>query len=137
MGKALSKILFADDDPDIHLILNISLQAIPNVEIKSALSGEEAVKIAMEFLPDLILLDVMMPKMDGIVTLKTLRLLPTFSKTPVIFLTAKSQKNEVEEYLKLGILDVVIKPFDPIKLPTTLLELWEKYQRKNSLDSSV
>lgn len=124
MKRELKKILFIDDDDDIHLIVNISLQEIPHIEIRSALSGEEGLKIAMDFHPDLILLDVMMPKMDGIATLQALKMLPSLAATPVVFLTAKSQKNEVEEYLKSEVVDVITKPFDPMTLPKRILEIW-------------
>lgn len=127
MNQPLKKILFVDDDEDIHMIVNISLRDIPQAELRCVLSGEEAIKIAMEFLPDLILLDVMMPNMDGISTLKALRLLPSLAHTPVIFVTAKAQKSEVEEYLKLGILDVIVKPFDPSNFPNKVLEIWNRY----------
>ncbi|QLH37612.1 MAG: response regulator [Parachlamydiaceae bacterium] len=111
----------------MHLIVKICLRDIPDIEFRSAFSGEEGIKIAMDFQPDLILLDVMMPGMDGIATLKTLRLLPSLAKTPVIFLTAKAQKNEVEEYFKCGIVDVIVKPFDPNTLAKNVQEIWEKY----------
>lgn len=124
MTKELKKILFVDDDPDIHFIVKICLKEIPGVELRSATSGEEAIEIAMKFLPDLIILDVMMPKMDGIATLQAIRLLPSIAKTPVIFLTAKAQKNEVEDYFNYGILDVIIKPFDALSLAGKIQEIW-------------
>lgn len=111
------KILFVDDDQDIHTIVTIVLQDLPNVELRSAFSGEEAIKMAMDFQPDLILLDVMMPKMDGIATLQALKLLPSMKDTRIVFITAKAQKNEIDDYFKYGILDVIIKPFDPITFP--------------------
>jgi two-component system OmpR family response regulator len=127
MRQELKKILFVDDDEDIHFIVKLCLRDIPGVEFRSAFSGEEALKIAMDFKPDLILLDVMMPKMDGIATLKAIKLLPTLAMTPVVFLTAKVQKNEVEEYLKSGILDVIVKPFDPSTLAQLLQQIWNKH----------
>ncbi len=128
MVRELKKILFVDDDADIHLIVTMCLQDLPNVEVRSAMSGEEALKIAMEFQPDLILLDVMMPKMDGIATLKTLKLIPSLANIPVVFVTARAQKNEVEEYFKYGIADLIIKPFDPISLADHVNKVWDKSQ---------
>lgn len=125
MTQQLKKILFVDDDEDIHLIVKICLRDIPNAEVRTVFSGEEAIKVAMEFQPDLILLDIMMPNMDGISTLKALRLLPSLAKTPVIFLTAKAQKSEIDEYFKYGILDVIAKPFDPNFLAKSILSAWE------------
>ncbi len=124
MSKELKKILFVDDDEDIHLIVKLSLHEIPNLEFRSAYSGEDAIKIAMEFLPDLILLDVMMPKMDGFATLQAIRLMPTLLNIPIIFLTARVQKAEIETYLKLGVLDVITKPFDPATFAPNILKLF-------------
>lgn len=129
MIKNLKKILFVDDDEDIHLIVRMCLQEIPDLDLQSALSGEEGIKIAMQFQPDLILLDVMMPIMDGISTLQALKLIPAFAKTPIIFLTAKAQKNEIEEYFKLGVFDVIVKPFDPLTFAQNIQQIWEKYQQ--------
>jgi CheY-like chemotaxis protein len=130
VSKDLRKILFIDDDQDIHLIVKLSLRAIPNLEMCSALSGEEGIKIAMEFQPDLILLDVMMPKMDGIVTLQMVKLLPSLANTPVIFVTAKAQKDEIEEYFKHGVLDVIVKPFTPAIFTQNILKIWNGYQNQ-------
>lgn len=132
MNKKLKKILFVDDDPDAHLIVKISLQELSDIELYTALSGEEAIKIALNTHPDLILLDVMMPDLDGIVTLQAIKLLPSLAKTPVVFLTARVQKNEIAEYFKCGILDVITKPFNPITLPETINQIWEKYQKSTS-----
>lgn len=129
MTKELKKILYIDDDQDIHMIVDLCLREIPNVELKSAYSGEEGIRMAMDFRPDLILLDVMMPKMDGIATLQSLKLQPSFANTPVVFLTAKAQKNEIENYFKYGICDVIIKPFDPMTLGETVQKIWENYQK--------
>ena len=87
---------------------------------------EEAVKIALEFQPDLMLLDVMMPKMDGIATLQAIKLLPSLVNTPVIFITARSQKDEIESYRKQGVLDVITKPFDPSTFAQNLIKICSK-----------
>lgn len=127
MGKELKKILLIDDDKDIHIIVKFSLRDLPEVELSAVLSGEEGVKAAMDLHPDLILLDVMMPDMDGIATLQAIKLFPSLANTPVIFLTAKAQKNEVEEYYKHGVLDVIVKPFDPTTFSTEITKLWKKH----------
>ena len=129
MTKDLKKILFVDDDEDIHLIVRMCLQEIPELDLQSAFSGEEGIKIAMEFHPDLILLDVMMPIMDGISTLQALNLIPIFAKTPIIFVTAKAQKSEIESYFKLGVFDVIVKPFDPLTFAQNVQQIWDKYQQ--------
>lgn len=130
MDRELKKILFVDDDEDIHVIVNMCLRDIPNVEIESALSGEEGLKKAMSFHPDLILLDVMMPQMDGIATLHAIKLIPTLAKTPVLFVTAKAQKEEIEAYFKYGIVDVIVKPFDPMTFADSVQTLWKNYVPK-------
>lgn len=130
MSNGLKKILFIDDDEDIHLIVKLCFRDIAGLEFRSATSGEEGIRIAMDFLPDLILLDVMMPKMDGIATLQALKLLPKLSKTPVVFFTAKAQKAELEQYFKSGVEDVIVKPFDPMTLSKTVQAIWEKFQAK-------
>lgn len=130
MGDHLKKILFIDDDQDIHMILEISLEAIPGLEMRSAYSGEEGIRTALDFEPEMILLDVMMPDMDGAATLKAMRLLPKLSKTLVVFITARAQGSEIEEYIKEGAFDVVVKPFDPMTLPDTLQKIWERFKRQ-------
>lgn len=128
MRKDLKKILFVDDDEDIHLILQFAFRGVPGLIVRSVLSGEEGIKAALEFQPDIILLDVMMPNMDGIATLQTLKVLPSLTNIPVIFLTAKAQKDEVESYFKYGIADVIVKPFDPETLINQVRTVWEKSQ---------
>lgn len=127
-SKKLSKILIVDDDEDILIISKIAIKAIPDVTIFCASSGEDGVKMALEKSPDLILLDIMMPVMDGIATLKAMRLIPSTAKIPVVFFTARVNPKGVEEYLKLGAIDVIIKPFDPLELPNILCDIWDKYQ---------
>ena len=97
--------------------------------MKSCTSGKEALQIIPEFQPDLILLDVMMPEMDGLTTLKAIKQLPGFNSIPVIFLTAKVQQNEVQEYFKYEILDVIIKPFDPTTLCSNIEKSWGKLEK--------
>lgn len=124
----LKKILFIDDDADIHFIIKMCLEDIPGVELCFALSGEEGIKKAMELHPDMILLDMMMPVMDGIATLRAFKLLPSVAKIPVVFFTARAQKSEIDEYLKMGALDVIVKPFDPILLADTIQQIWKKIE---------
>lgn len=79
------------------------------------------------FAPDLILLDVMMPGMDGPATLSALHALPETTSTPVIFMTAKVQKIEIENYRKMGAIDVIPKPFDPMTLAQTVRDIWARH----------
>ena len=102
------------------------LETIHGFTLEVCSSGNEAVQKAEAFNPDLILLDVMMPNMDGPETLERLRVFPTLAVTPVVFMTAKVQPQEVQAYLDLGAVGVIAKPFDPMILADQLREIWER-----------
>lgn len=110
------KVLYVEDDPDIRAVAEIALQDVGGFTTVICESGTEAVEKAPGFEPELILLDVMMPGMDGPSTLQALRKLPGLERVPVIFMTARLQKSEIEEYWDLGALGVIPKPFDPMTL---------------------
>lgn len=124
---SLTRILLVEDDPDIQTVACLGLKAVGGFTVEVCSSGSEAIQKAPIFAPDLILLDVMMPGMDGMTTLKALRELPQTLSTPVIFLTAKVQTHEVAYYKQLGVLDVIAKPFDPMTLSVTLNRMWSQY----------
>lgn len=127
INKDLHKLLIIDDDPDILTIAKYALKKEAKLEVRSANSGEEGLLVAKSFIPDLILLDVMMPHMDGITTLKNLRLSHETQHIPVAFFTAKVTKEEIDSYAHEGVIDVVIKPFDPLKFLETITQIWHKY----------
>jgi DNA-binding response OmpR family regulator len=106
------KILIIDDDADIRSIARLSLSRLGGMEVIEAASGGEGVRRAREETPDVILLDMMMPTMDGLDTLAALRAQPATALTPVIFLTARAGE-EAERLRALGAAGVLIKPFDP------------------------
>ena len=110
------KILIIDDDADIRSIARLSLSRVGGMEVIEAGSGVEGVRKAHEENPDVILLDMMMPTMDGLATLAALRSRPATASTPVIFLTAKAVGDQVERMMSLGAAGVLIKPFDPRSL---------------------
>jgi two-component system OmpR family response regulator len=111
------QVLHVDDDDDIREVAAFSLAIDPQIELRSAASGAEALAILdAGFRPDVILLDVMMPGLDGPGTLALIRELPAHAETPVIFMTARAQTSETDQYRALGALDVIIKPFDPMAL---------------------
>lgn len=124
--RELNRILYVEDEPDIQAVAQIALEAVGGFTIKTCSSGAEAIAAAADFKPDLILLDVMMPGMDGPTTLAELRKLPTTANTPAMFMTAKVQPQEIEYFKSLGALDVVAKPFDPMSLSNHIREIWEK-----------
>lgn len=124
----LKHILFIEDDPDIQVIACMALEDLGGFTVQVCSTGNEALDTAAtEPPPDLILLDVMMPGMNGPDTLKALRNIPQTSTTPAIFMTAKVQTHEVEHYRAMGAIDVIAKPFDPMTLASTLTALWEDY----------
>lgn len=126
MHTELQRILYVEDDPDIQAIAVMVLETIHGFTLEVCSSGNEAVQKAEAFNPDLILLDVMMPNMDGPETLERLREFPTLAVTPVVFMTAKVQPQEVQAYLDLGAVGVIAKPFDPMILADQLREIWER-----------
>lgn len=126
MPKELKKILYIEDEEDIASIAMIALQDIGGFNIMYCASGEEALKNAESFDPDLIIVDVMMPEMDGPTTIRELKKNPKFQDTPFIFMTAKTQASEIKEYLAMGAENVITKPFDPITLADQVKEIWEK-----------
>ncbi len=129
MPKLLERILYVEDDPDIQQITIMVLETISGFTLAACSSGREAVSKAIEFNPDLILLDVMMPGMDGPETLRELRKFPQLADTPTVFMTAKVQPQEVQEYLSMGALAVIAKPYDPMTLANELKTIWGKRPR--------
>ena len=110
------RILHVDDEPDIRDVVDMSLGLDPDFEVRACASGAEAIAAAAEWRPLLILLDVMMPGMDGQTTLTQLRKNPQTSSIPVIFMTARAQTREVEHFIALGAQGVISKPFDAMTL---------------------
>jgi two-component system OmpR family response regulator len=110
------RVLHVDDEPDIRAVVEIALGLDPEVSLRGCGSGAEALIAAADRVPDLILLDVMMPNMDGPTTLAHLRESPKTANIPVVFMTARAQARELEHFLSLGAAGVIAKPFDPMKL---------------------
>lgn len=122
------KILYVDDEDDIREIAVMSLELDSEISVKSCESGSEALTIAPEWLPDLILLDVMMPGMDGPETLERLRQAPETSSIPVVFVTARTQPEDLERFMSLGAAGVISKPFDPMTLSEQARALFAKIE---------
>ena len=123
---AIKKILHVEDEPDIREVARLALEAVGGFAVESCASGEDALAKAPGFKPDIVLLDVMMPGMDGPTTLRRLRALPGFERTPVIFMTAKAMPQEIERFKELGALDVITKPFDPMGLADQVRAIWTR-----------
>ncbi len=122
----IAKIMMVDDEPRIRRIGELSLRGVGKWQVVLAGSGREAVELARRERPDVILLDVMMPGMDGPATLAELRDGDDTRLIPVIFLTAKAQRHEVERYRLLGAAGVLTKPFDPMTLPEEIRSIVER-----------
>ena len=127
MAKGLlKKILYVEDDSDIREIARLALVDVGGFIVQICSYGEEALKLAPHFKPDLIILDVMMPDMDGISTYKAFRELKDTALTPIIFLTAKVQTEDIKQYLEMGVLEVIYKPFDPLTLADSIRNIWNR-----------
>ena len=124
----LERILYVEDDPDIQAVATMALERVGGFTVAAFSSGRRAVAGAAEFSPDLILLDIMMPEMDGPTTLTKLREQSSLAGTPVVFFTAKVQPAEVEHYKSLGALDVIAKPFDPMSLAGQVNNIWKRHR---------
>ena len=121
------KLLVIDDEEDIREVASLTLELKEGWDVAAAGSGAEGLKLARDGAPDAILLDVMMPDMDGPTTLRLLRNLPETRSIPVIFLTAKVQAADRRRYLGMGVNGVIAKPFDPLTLGRSICEClsWE------------
>lgn len=128
MADKLIRIMYVEDEPDIQMVARLALESLGGFTVEISSSGEEALARAPEFLPQLILLDVMMPGMDGARTLGKLREMPQFADTPVVFMTAKVQSAEVAGYREMGAVDVIPKPFDPMTLASQVQAIWERHR---------
>jgi CheY-like chemotaxis protein len=117
------KVLLVDDEADIRRIAALSLSGVGGMEVAQASGGSEGIRMAREDRPDVILLDMMMPGLDGPATFQALRSDPETSAIPVVFLTAKAMSAEVDRLRGMGARGVLIKPFDPMALPRLLREL--------------
>jgi len=113
MTTTLQKILYVEDDDLIAEIVVMTLEDLGGFEVVHASSGKEALSIFPVFQPQLILLDVMMPGMDGVETLKNIRELESDTHVPAVFVTAKAQAHEQDLYTSFGAVGVIVKPFDP------------------------
>jgi CheY-like chemotaxis protein len=122
--STLQRILYVEDEADIQAVAKLSLEMVGGFTVKICSSGEEALREAEAFAPDMILLDVMMPGIDGPNTLMGLRQIPSLANIPVAFMTAKVQPQEIAHYKSLGAKDVIPKPFDPMTLATQVRAVW-------------
>nr|WP_211295361.1 response regulator [Meinhardsimonia xiamenensis] len=123
----MKKILHVEDDPDISEITRMALEGLHGFAVCSCLEWRDALEKCVEFKPDLLLLDVMMPGKTGPELLTELRRLPGMERTPAIFMTAKVQASEIEAFLAAGAIAVLTKPFDPMTLGDQIRAEWARH----------
>lgn len=123
----LNRLMYIEDEPDIRAVAEIALSQVAGFEIKICENGYDGIDLIHSFNPQLVLLDVMMPNMDGPQILKKIHDMPEFQNTPVIFITAKAQTEEIDKLKKLGALDVITKPFNPMTLGNDIRIIWQSY----------
>ena len=121
----MTKVLIAEDEPDIRELITFTLR-FSGYEVVAASNGEEAVQLTKQEKPDLILLDVRMPKMTGYEACQLIKADPSSADTPVMFLSAKGQENEIRTGLQAGATEYLLKPFAPDQLISRIQEVLAK-----------
>lgn len=128
--SVLRSVLYVDDEPDICEIVALALALDGTLDVRTCGSGGEAIAAALDSPPDLLLLDVMMPELDGPATLARLRAEPALARVPVVFVTAKSLPSELQRFRALGAADVISKPFEPMQLLAQVRAIWERLDER-------
>jgi two-component system, OmpR family, response regulator len=126
------KVLIIEDEEDIRRIAAVSLSKVGGMSVAEAGSGPEGLQKARSEMPDVILLDVMMPLIDGPATLQALKSDPATASIPIIFLTAKAMEDELGRLKELGAAGVLVKPFDPLLLPNQVNALLSAFNKGNA-----
>jgi CheY-like chemotaxis protein len=122
----LNRICYVEDDEDIQRIVRMTLERVGKMTVEVVGDPTMAIEAMTAFKPDLVMLDWMMPKMDGPTLFRQMKLRPETSSLPVVFITAKASQHDLEELLKLGAAGAISKPFSPRDLPDQLRAIWAK-----------
>jgi len=125
-------VLVADDEPDVLFMTSFTLRSLGGFKVIEARNGEEALEIARREQPAIMVLDIKMPRMTGYEVCRQARADPTLSKTPIILLSAKGQKSELEEGWSAGATEYMLKPYAPDILIKRIREILETHERGNS-----
>ena len=120
------RVLYVEDEADIRTIAKAAMESIGGLNVKACESGSEALAAAKAFDPEIIVLDVMMPGMTGPETFTRLREIDGFAKKPIVFMTAKVQRDEISDYFRLGAVGVISKPFDVVTLSDQIKSYWQQ-----------
>lgn len=131
-SEALRTVALVEDEPDIRAIGRMALEAVGGYEVSEYISGQDALAGLPGNQPDVILLDMMMPGLDGVETFARLRAHATLAAVPVIFMTARVQPEEVVGYMARGAAGVIAKPYDPMTLAADVAKLWSAFHAKAS-----
>jgi len=123
----LQRVLHVEDDPSIRMVTSVALEKVGKLQVLSCESGQQALEKAVAYDPQVLLLDVMMPQMDGPTTLGELGKILDLSERLVLFMTAKVQQKEIDHYLGIGAHGVIIKPFDPMTLAAQIQQHWSEF----------
>jgi CheY-like chemotaxis protein len=135
--RKIQSVLYVDDDPAICEVVQATLCLFSGLDVHTAGSGEQAIDLAYELRPDLVLMDVMMPGLDGPSTLKRMREHALLADTPIIFLTAKVLPAEVAHFLQLGAIGVIGKPFDPFNLCDDVFAIWNNVYTAHRIEGTL
>jgi DNA-binding response OmpR family regulator len=131
----MAKILIAEDERDIRELIEFTLTAYAGHQVFKATNGQEAVDMAAKVMPDLIMLDVRMPRMTGYEACKALKQIDAVRNIPVVFLSAKGQEVEIDTGLDAGAYDYILKPFAPAELAGRVGEILKKFENKDGAQS--
>jgi len=124
--RPLNRICYVEDDEDIQRIVRMSLERVGKMTVEVVGDPTMAIEAMTAFKPDLVMLDWMMPKMDGPAVFRQMKLRPETSGLPVVFITAKAAQRDLDELSKMGAAGTISKPFSPKDLPDQLREIWKK-----------
>ena len=124
--RPLNRICYVEDDEDIQRIVRMSLERVGKMTVEVVGDPTMAIEAMTAFKPDLVMLDWMMPKMDGPAVFRQMKLRPETSGLPVVFITAKAAQRDLDELSKMGAAGTISKPFSPKDLPDQLREIWRK-----------
>jgi len=134
MSTQLKSIMFVDDDPDILSLAEISMQ-MAGIDFRGCTEGTQALEQLQQRLPQLLILDVMMPHMDGPETLNQIRKIYTKAQLPVLFLTAKARESSVKHLQEMTGETVLTKPFSPLTIASKLEQIWSQRQVNDQADT--
>ena len=124
--RPLNKICYVEDDEDIQRIVRMTLERVGKMTVEVVTDSMKAIEVMVAFKPDLVMLDWMMPGMDGPTLFRKMKTEPAVSALPVVFITAKATQRDTDELLTLGAAGVLSKPFSPKDLPDQLRTIWSK-----------